>query len=246
MVLLAGCGRVAFDGSSDSIAATCPGMATVDDEDGDLIGDPCDVCPHVADAAQEDSDGDSVGDACDPEPVNPRQRIALFDPFIESRSEWSCTAPRVNGQLVLDVATNQRICVLAIPLSTATFEVRGRINAVGALPGQFYISTDVTAGANFYVELIDQGPGRRRSLMRFEASYMELDGLTETGTPLAPSEVLLRLAIASNDVSARASVDGNVVDLAKTGTGAVTSPRSLLYVEHLSMTIDYAIIIETL
>ena len=37
------------------------------DADGDGLGDPCDVCPSVADPGQEDLDLDGVGDACDPD-----------------------------------------------------------------------------------------------------------------------------------------------------------------------------------
>jgi hypothetical protein len=35
------------------------------DDDGDGLGDPCDVCPQVADPEQRDTDGDGRGDACD-------------------------------------------------------------------------------------------------------------------------------------------------------------------------------------
>ena len=38
--------------------------AEQDDVDGDRVGDPCDVCPDVADPEQEDDDFDGRGNAC--------------------------------------------------------------------------------------------------------------------------------------------------------------------------------------
>src|SRR5438128_1554131 len=79
------------------------------DEDGDGVGDACDVCPHVPDPQQLDSDGDGVGDACDPEPMNPRQQIVFFDPFTELSSGWKQavgTEHVANDQLVMDATTS--------------------------------------------------------------------------------------------------------------------------------------------
>ena len=74
VVAIAGCGRIDFDATGSSDATT----ATGHDEDGDGVPDSIDDCPCIADPQQLDSDGDGVGDACDPEPMNPRQHLALF------------------------------------------------------------------------------------------------------------------------------------------------------------------------
>ena len=50
------------------------------DEDGDGRGDACDVCPGDRDDGA-DGDGDEVGDACDPNPMQPIDRIVLFEGF---------------------------------------------------------------------------------------------------------------------------------------------------------------------
>ncbi len=86
-------GDVDADGLDD-LTDNCPAKANADqhDEDGDMIGDVCDPCPHVAGNAA-DGDGDGVGDACDPQPTVAKQSIKFFDPFTSSRPEWEL----VNG-----------------------------------------------------------------------------------------------------------------------------------------------------
>lgn len=49
---------------ANDLCAELPGLQTAD-SDGDGIGDACDNCPLLGNAAQTDTDGDGIGDGCD-------------------------------------------------------------------------------------------------------------------------------------------------------------------------------------
>ena len=54
----------------DTIDASCNCSGTLDDADGDGIGDLNDNCPNTANPGQEDFDGDGMGDVCDDDDDN--------------------------------------------------------------------------------------------------------------------------------------------------------------------------------
>ena len=64
-LLVAGCGRLSFDG-------VAPDATNADATTG--------ACPGVA-GTQADSDGDGLGDACDPRPSTPGDAVYFHDPF---------------------------------------------------------------------------------------------------------------------------------------------------------------------
>lgn len=92
VALLAGCGRVAFEPPSAGVDASSLTDVRVcaapvgHDEDGDLVDDACDGCPHLADPAQLDSDVDGLGDPCDGDPA--ANSILVFDAFRTQQPHW--------------------------------------------------------------------------------------------------------------------------------------------------------------
>lgn len=66
-----GCGVQSCNAAGNGVEC----VASQVDPDADMVADPCDNCPTVANTAQTDTDGDSFGDACDtcPTLVNANQ-----------------------------------------------------------------------------------------------------------------------------------------------------------------------------
>lgn len=258
---LTACGRLGFgtdpshidappvDISMDDAArASCPGMTDVADEDGDLVGDPCDVCPHVADAAQADGDGDRVGDGCDPEPGLARQQIRFFQPFNAVLPEWDSNRPIIAGQLVVDVPATDHVARLEIPTSTSVLQVAGTITTIGdvAFPPQVFIGTSPVADDLYYAELILDAGERRRSLMHaLNTVFTEYDGVREAA-PIEPGPFMMSLAIGNDRIDAVIETAGAApARLTATGTGTVAGMRGVLYVAAMTVAIDYVIQIET-
>lgn len=129
-MVLAGCGRVAFDPVAADACA-----AVGHDEDGDGLDDACDPCPHLAgDAADADRDG--VGDACDPNTA-PVDHFTLFEPFLVSRPDvWSYNGQTMLGADVLNIS--------GVNLASGVELLRA------AVPGGEVVSfdLDVTAGGS--------------------------------------------------------------------------------------------------
>lgn len=63
----------------DLAADADPGTCEVGhDEDGDLIDDGCDVCPHKIDPGQADRDNDGLGDECDWDQETAQEIVAFY------------------------------------------------------------------------------------------------------------------------------------------------------------------------
>jgi hypothetical protein len=253
-----GCGRLGFtpdDLSGDGGGgdgppagpASCPGLGSVYDEDQDLVGDPCDVCPHVADPAQDDGDGDRVGDTCDPEPALARQSIRFFTGFNEELAEWDRGGPLVDGQMVADAIGTDSFSLLLIPTGTSLLQVSGRILAIGtAVRQQIFLGTTPANGVLYYVELINEG-GRRRSLMHADnGTYEQLQTVNESTESIQPGPVELVFAVGAADVSGHVNTAGAFpVNMSSNSVGSVSGTAAHLYIDDLSVVLDYAIMIET-
>jgi hypothetical protein len=174
VVLLAGaCGRWSFDdvtrddatsGGDDASdddanqadAFVCTALGT-HDEDADGVRDPCDVCPHMADANQADSDGDRVGDACDPEPAIARQQILLFDPFTSLDAAWSNSGATVsNDELVLDARGGAGIQIARpLTLTHDLFVLGMTTTTADAAPHHISVVTSPSGTGAMYCEMFD-------------------------------------------------------------------------------------------
>jgi hypothetical protein len=242
LLYLAGCGRLAFDSLSTADAApACTGH----DEDGDGIGDACDVCPHVADATQLDSDGDRVGDACDPEPTMARQQIVFFDPFTTPNPAWSLfSPPSLSGDQAILAGFGSAVQI-GMPYAPVhdTFELGGSVGANSNVQSTFgiYLVASPPPGL-VYCELFDSGTA---SLLKYSYST---DNMTYPGA--AFTSATIRTGNGSGtlrfEIGAGCSSTWNGEPL--TGFGqppAITTNQMKIYAENIDLRIDYFVQIRT-
>ena len=166
LVAVAACGRFGFEPVDDA-RNTCGGH----DEDGDGIGDTCDVCPHIADPDQADSDGDGVGDACDPHPAEPRDRIAFFDPFVAPDPNWTTFGEPfsyANDALIFD-ATGAGYSTLLRPTAIAndTFQFGAHFDGASSGDRQVTLIGQSAGNPYYYCELYDSG----QPITKFAITY---------------------------------------------------------------------------
>jgi hypothetical protein len=166
VVVLAACGRVAFDPiGGDGRGGPCVPIGH--DEDADGVDDACDVCPHIADD-QTDSDGDGVGDACDPSPL-PKEHIELFDPFTSMLASWSYNGGEVfTGDAIWLPSTTVGASMREQLVEEPTIDAFTLIGAFGNVSGATHQFTMTLADqanhriyceayqdTNMYVDIVD-------------------------------------------------------------------------------------------
>lgn len=188
LFVLAGCGRLAFDGTVGDGGGPACSAAASHDEDLDLVDDGCDVCPHMPDPGQGDDDGDGVGDACDPHPTTPGDQIVVFDSFATGLPVgWTLSddIAVVPDGLFLDTRTTDFYIRRDTAVTSDWFEAGVTIGAKDPASNarqQLLVSLLQDSGITYYCEL--EGS---TSAIRYKYTY-SLDGSTYTvvdGTDVA-------------------------------------------------------------
>lgn len=166
VLVLVGCGRVAFDPTGDATSDTagaCP-LAVDHDEDSDGIDDGCDNCPHISNVTQPDGDADGVGDACDSNPTTAGERITLFVSFATNLGPWELDQPAptlMNDSLNADTRANSLLAIASAPLGNERFEMGGHIFDDSTTQRQIFIFNAVGARSEvpfYYCELNSSVP----------------------------------------------------------------------------------------
>ncbi len=261
-VLPVGCGRFGFSERTDdggltddardaSDARDAPGDAFVcvpvgHDEDADGVDDACDVCPHLP-GVQADADGDRVGDACDPEPMNPRQRIVVFDPFETLLPAWSSFGGAVvlGDKLRIGVSAGARYVTRPYTPGTDELVVGGATGAAGTGNRVVAITLASSSLARFYCELFDD---TAVSALKFTYTF---DNVAYTIADEAPAATRImngagRLSLATVGTTATCRSTWHGEDLtASAAIPAITVDVILLYAETIDASFDYFLQIHT-
>jgi hypothetical protein len=251
LLLLAGCGRLAFDdlpdhdAAVDAVAFVCAAPVG-HDEDHDGIDDACDVCPHVPDPAQADRDGDGVGDACDPRPDTPGDHIVFFDPFTSVRPEWTFSGnwTIANDQLQVDSTINPIYfsATLAEVPTTDRFDFGGTFGNVLAT-GPYQLSVQVFSPTSLlYCELWDAGMPRLALTYTVDngSTYFDADYVT-VASPFANGPARITYDFTTTAGACQTTWSGSPAPISGNFPAAPTPTLLALSVERVQYSYDYFI-----
>lgn len=240
-VLLAGCGRFAFDPASPDDADVSCASPVGHDEDGDSFDDGCDVCPQLADD-QRDGDGDGVGDACDPFPT--QQQRTLFDPFTGARAEWTYDSGLVfvgDSLSIPAVGSNLGIVLLGTP-DRMVLEAGGRIGSGGTDTRQFAMHIgSASTPANYYCELYDSGIENALQLTYTldQVNYVNLDVALIGGGLLENGSFRMVFEHTPPDLGCVAWWNGVRYEVRGTDPGGISAERTFVRAYRVDAELDY-------
>jgi hypothetical protein len=248
---LAGCGRWGFDPHADGATGDVqsdvgkPCTPVGHDEDLDTIDDACDVCPHLPDVDQTDRDGDFVGDACDPEPLMARQRLVLFDPFVDL-SNWTPRSDETsNGDqaLLTSLGGFSALRRPYVPM-TDLFEIGVIADDVGTGQAIVMVNLDTGTAGNYFCELYDSGTTNLQFTYTFDGTNFVHPGIQPAAHRLEQGDGRLQLQRDATNVRCSASWSGETL-VTGGATPAIPADNLVIYAENVTVRISYFVEIRT-
>jgi hypothetical protein len=241
VLAVAACGRIGF--SEVAPHHDCGGH----DEDGDGIGDACDVCPHVADPDQADRDGDGVGDACDPNPDDPIDSIAFFDPFVTKLPGWSALGPQPTylGDAIEFAGVGTYVSYArAVTPARDVFSIGVHVGPAQGTGHQLTLLFKQSAGdAFYYCELYDDGdPTTKWSLTyTYDGNSFASASDHTAQAPLADGSFTFTMHQAPPNVGCATTWPSPTPDFTTAIPSGIASDEVAIGVSQMTATVDYFI-----
>lgn len=251
---LTACGRIGFearargDAAGDDTAAACAN-AVGHDEDHDGVDDACDGCPHLADPAQVDGDGDGVDDLCDPHPGEPRESIALFDPFVTLDPAWGFfgQTPTVANDSLAIVASDAFFGIRReLAVGNDVFAIGGHLGAGLNGARQLTVSAYQDSQAHYYCELYDGGtsPHFAETYTYDDVTYQS-DALVPAQGPIENADYTLSLDNRAPNVSCETSYPADQQRLTAPLPAGLAPVGIAVTAGYIELRVDYFIQIHT-
>ncbi len=242
LLLVAGCGRIGFDGIGEPEIDAPPAH----DEDGDGLADAIDPCPHIV-GDDADVDGDGVGDGCDPAPAVGGNRIRVFSTLRAGDHPFETIVGLTQEADGLRYTGPNFSTFITMPLVNGVLDVGFEIQGVFGT-GQHQIASGFPAGTEpyYFVELNENLGMSNLQVVGYDAvnGYVGLGTTPHGGMHAGIGLLRTEVRTTPPTIAVVGGWTGELYSTAAATPGFVGADRMNLVINGLDVTLRYVVIID--